>query len=227
MNNNNLYNNFYFLQDLISQDKKHAINFINSMGKKNFCRVMFTNAIFAVLDFFDDLDHDKMIDCMLKAVSKGYTYFIRTVCEKSVKFTSLIFPEYVRDGISHMPDSNVTLSSFDKYYNIFVTWKPYEIIGTRNMKNIKKMKINYMGRMTLDDLPGSIEDDPSATDKRPCIEEPYTLAMFKFNDKNLKKELQCIFHEKKSDDINIIKLYIKYINLIKLTSAGLEPGSRQ
>ena len=128
MNNKNVYNNFYFLQDLISQDKNHAINFINSMGKKNFCRVMFTNAIFAVLDLFDYLDYDKMIYCMRKSVSKGYTYFFQTVCEKSVKFTSLLFPEYVRDGISHMPiDSNVTLSSFDKYYNIFVSWEAYEI----------------------------------------------------------------------------------------------------
>lgn len=107
---------------------------------------MFTNAIFAVLDLFDYLDYDKMIYCMRKSVSKGYTYFFQIVCEKSMKFTSLLFPEYVRDGISHMPiDSNVTFSSFDKYYKIFVNWEAYEIIGTRNMKNIKKNEIELYG----------------------------------------------------------------------------------
>lgn len=58
------------------------------------------------------------------------------------------------------------------------------------------MKLNYTGRMTLDDLPGSIEDDPSAIDKRPSIDGPYKTSISKINDEKFKKELKCIFHEK-------------------------------
>ena len=50
--------------------------------------------------------------------------------------------------------------------------------------------------MTLDDLPGSIEDDPSAIDKRPSIDGPYKTSISKINDEKFKKELKCIFHEK-------------------------------
>jgi len=205
MDKDTKYNNFYFLQNLITKDKYNAIDFMNSLGKKNFCRVMFTNAIFAVLDIIDDLNHCKLLYCIERSISKGYTYFLNTICENSVVFTSLFFSE------SYMPpDSNVTLSSFGEYYNIFVNVEHRKICNT---KNIKIMKLNYMGRMSLDDLPGHVEDDPSATDKRHSIDYLYEVLLF-FNkdDDQFKKELRNIFYTKKTTDINIQDLYNRYLN---------------
>lgn len=207
-------NNFYFMLELLRKDIDHSVSFINSLGKKKFSQVMFTNAIFALLDFIDVLDTSKLNYTILNAFNKGYDYFLSTICENSLEMSKVYYPETVGPDNqlqTIIGNNDYRLNSFDEYYNIYVGNQSSDIIGNGNMDKIKAVKYGYMGRMTLQDLPQCLDCDPSSfTHSMVPIYSIYSRTICIKNDKKFQKNVHDLFHVKQSEDINLRELYDKY-----------------